>query len=155
MLKLNLGAADRKIDGFTSVDIVPPADIVADLAGPWPWPDSSVDEIIAFDIVEHLPDKCHTMNEMWRVLRNGGRATIEVPTIQGVGSVCDPTHLSYWSAGTFEYFEKDNFARERFRGSAYYGINADFKILSMEKSSYLNRFEEEVRKVKAVLEALK
>ena len=43
-MKLNLGACDRKFAGFLSVDIVPPADVICDLNGPWPWPDSSVDE---------------------------------------------------------------------------------------------------------------
>lgn len=154
-MRLNLGAADRHLAGFASVDINPPADFVCDLGLRWPWPDSSVDEIVAFDIVEHLPDKRLTMNEMWRVLRHGGVATIEVPTVQGVGSVCDPTHVSYWSAGSFEYYEKGNYARERFRDSSYYRINADFKIVCMEPSSYANRFGEIVTKVKAVLEAVK
>lgn len=153
LLKLNLGACDRRLPGFVSVDICPPADEIVDLSKPWPWADSSVDEIAAYDIVEHLADKIHTMNEIWRTLKPGGRATIEVPTTRGVGAVCDPTHCSYWSAGSFEYFEKGSPARERFRGS--YGVRADFKILKLEQSMYKNRFGEEVWKVKVVLEALK
>ncbi len=154
-MKLNLGANDRKFDGFRSVDIVPPADEIADLTQPWPWSDSSVEEILAFDVVEHLPDKRQTLNEIWRVLVPGGKATIEVPTIRGVGAVCDPTHVSYWSAGDFEYYEKGNFARERFRNSAYYGVKADFAILDISQSVYQNKFGEEVWKVKVILEALK
>lgn len=154
-MRLNLGACDRRIDGFKSVDICPPADIVADLSQRWPWDDSSVDEIMALDIVEHLPDKRHTLNELWRVLKHCGIATIEVPTTRGVGAVCDVTHVSYWCAGTFEYVEKGNYARERFRGSSYYGINADFKILNMDQSCYQNKFGEDVWKVRAVLECVK
>ena len=154
-MKLNLGANDRAFPGFLSVDIVPPADQIADLTQTWPWSDSSVEEIIAFDVFEHLPDKRHTMNELWRVLKPGGRATVEVPTISGVGACCDPTHNSLWSAGDFEYYEKGNFARERFRNSAYYGVKADFRIVSMEPSSYQNHFGETVTKVKVVLEAVK
>lgn len=152
-MKLNLGACDRTIPGYLSVDIVPPADILMDLSKPWNLPDSSVEEILAYDIVEHLPDKIQTMNEIWRVLKLGGRATIEVPTTRGVGAVCDPQHVSYWSAGSFEYYEKGNPARERFRAS--YGIRADFKILKLEQSCYKNRFGEEVWKVLVTLEALK
>lgn len=154
-MKLNLGSSDRHFPGFLSVDIAPPADWVCDLTKIWPWPDSSVDEVVAFDIFEHMPDKRHSMNELWRVLKPGGRATIEVPTIRGVGAVCDPTHCSYWSAGDFEYYEKGNYARERFRGSAYYGINADFRIVSAVQSDYDNKFGEKVWKVKVVLEAVK
>lgn len=155
LMKLNLGANDRRLVGFLSVDIVPPADVIADLTEPWPWPDSSVEEIVAHDVFEHLPNKRHTMNELWRVLRNGGKAVVEVPTIRGVGACCDPTHVSFWSAGDFEYYEKGNFARERFRGSSYYGVNADFKIISLTQSCYKNKFGEEVWKATAVLEALK
>ena len=154
-MKLNLGANDRAFPGFRSVDIVPPADEIADLTQAWPWPDSSVEAVLALDVFEHLPSKRHTMNELWRVLQPGGMATVEVPTLPGVGACCDPTHVSLWSAGDFEYYEKGNFARERFRGSSYYGVKADFRIVSMEPSSYQNRFGETVTKVKAVLEAVK
>lgn len=133
-MKLNLGAADRAVAGFRSVDICPPADEIADLTLTWPWPDSSVDEVLAFDVFEHLPDKRHTMNELYRVLKPGGIATIGVPdATDGDGGHCDPTHVSYWTGSDFEYYEKDNFARERFRNSPYYGVKADFLVLSFEK----------------------
>lgn len=154
-MKLNLGALDRAFPGFRSVDIVPPADEIADLTQRWPWADSSVDEVLALDVFEHLPNKRHTMNELWRVLQPGGMATIEVPTLPGVGACCDPTHNSLWSAGDFEYYEKGNYARERFRNSAYYGVKADFRIVSWESSAYQNKFGETVTKVKFVLEAVK
>ena len=154
-MKLNLGANDRAFPGFLSVDICEPADFIADLTKPWPWPDSSVDEALAFDVFEHLPDKRNTMNELFRVLKAGGKATIEVPVFPGVGAVCDPTHISYWSAGDFEYYEFGNFARERFRGSSYYGVKADFRILGHEFSVYSNKFGEEVKKFKIVMEAVK
>lgn len=154
-MRLNLGACDRVLQGFLSVDVVPPADVIADLTHPWPWPDSSVDEIVAFDVVEHLPDKRHTMNELWRVLKPGAVATIQVPTIRGVGAVCDPTHVSYWSAADFEYYEKGNYARERFRNSTYYGVKADFRIVKLSQNRGRNRFGEDVWSVKVVLEAVK
>lgn len=154
-MKLNLGACDRAFPGFLSVDIVPPADVIADLTLAWPWPDSSVDEVRAHDVVEHLPNKRHTMNELWRVLKPGGRATIEVPhATKGDGGHCDPTHVSYWTSGDFEYYEKGNFARERFRGSGYYGVRADFRIVSMDQRRYETRYGE-VYKITAVLEAVK
>jgi predicted SAM-dependent methyltransferase len=62
-MKLNLGASDRHIDGYISVDIVPPADQIADLADPWPWATSSIDDVIALDVIEHIGDCDHTMHE--------------------------------------------------------------------------------------------
>lgn len=155
-MRLNLGCCDRHLEGYLNVDIVPPADQIANLAEyPWPWADSTVDEVYAHDVFEHLPDKRATMNELWRILRNGGRADIWVPTIRGVGACCDPTHITYWSAGDFEYYEAGNFARERFRRSEYYGIKADFRIVSHEQIVYKNKFDEDVWKVRMILEAIK
>jgi len=154
-MKLNLGCSDRHFPApWVNVDMVPPADRIVDLREPWPWLDSSVEEIRAWDIIEHLPDKIHTMNEAWRALQPGGRFDIEVPTIRGAGAVCDPTHVSLWSASDFEYYEKGNFARERFRYSPYYGIRADFRILSLEQKNYPTKYDD-VWKVRTILEAVK
>lgn len=155
-MKLNLGANDRPFEGFLSVDIVPPADYIADLSQPWPWDNSSVDEILAFDVIEHLPDKRLTLNEMWRVLKPGGIARIQVPDAsEGDGAFCDPTHVSYWTCSSFEYFEKGTFERERFRSSAYYGIKADFRVASMERTRHERRRGAYVMEIQVVLETLK
>ena len=155
-MKLNLGACDRRLPGFLSIDIAPPADQLADLSKTWPWPDSSVDEVAAFDIFEHLPDKRHTMNELWRVLKPGGRATIQVPDAsEGDGGFCDHTHISYWTRSSFEYFCKGIPERERFRGSSYYCVKADFRLIEMNRKRCARRFGGFVMEIVVVLEALK
>ena len=156
-MRLNLGCCDRRIGpGWTNVDIVPPADVIADLSQPWPWADSSVDEVVAYDVFEHLPSKRHTLNELYRVLKPGGIATIEVPdAANGDGGFCDPTHTSYWTISDFEYWEKGNYARERFRNSAYYGVKGDFKIHRVTELCYPTKWGGEVWKITAVLEAIK
>jgi hypothetical protein len=127
--KLNLGCCDRKVPGYLGVDRVPgPAvDVIADLSKPWPWPDASIDEIMAHDIIEHLPDKILTMNETWRVLKPGGKAEIVVPTVDGPGAFQDPTHVSFWHRHSFWYFEAGSPYRERFAHS--YGVQARFRVL--------------------------
>lgn len=154
-VKVNLGACDRRYPGFVSVDIVPPADVVFDLSkAPWPWPDGSVEEVLAFDILEHLPDKRQTMNELWRILVPGGIAKIQVPhATDGDGGHCDPTHRSYWTTSDFEYYHPGFAERERFRN--YYGIRADFKVLSMNKVRFERRWGGHVVEIQAVLEAVK
>jgi hypothetical protein len=180
-VKLNLGCSDRIIPGFIGVDIAPPADQIVDLAGPWPWEDSSVEEVMAYDVIEHIGDcghslaKCackecwedgtlplrhrlgriHFMNELHRVLAPGARATIETPNAaRGVGYFQDPTHVSPWCMSTFKYFEHGAFAHTRL--AKPYGITAAFKIISMgETFSGAEGFGEAVWKIKAVLEAVK
>ena len=129
-MKLNLGCCDAVIPGFVNVDIVagPGVNEVADLSMPWPWPDNSVQLVRAWDIIEHLPDKIRTMNEMYRVLAPGGRAEIAVPTTDGTGAFQDPTHVSFWNRRSFLYYEAGNPYRERFANS--YGIKARFRTVS-------------------------
>jgi len=177
-MKLNLGASDRRIDGFISVDIAPPADQIVDLAWHWPWPDSSVDEVLAYDVCEHIVDmsgplsnellarargyvarhsigRVHFMNELHRVMKPGARATIETPDAsRGVGYWQDPTHVSPWCKSTFKYFEHGSFAHGRLGKS--YGITAAFRIIEMtDIPSHGEGWGEQVWKIRAVLEAVK
>jgi len=152
-IRLNLGAADRRFPGYLSVDIAPPADVVIDLSLPWPWPDSSVEEVFALDIIEHIADRIHFMNELHRVLRPGGRATIETPNAsRGAGYFQDPTHKSPWCLNSFQYFQDGSFAHKRLAKS--YGITARFKVLSLSERAYQDTHEE-VWKITAILEAAK
>jgi hypothetical protein len=129
-MKLNLGCCDAPVAGFINVDKADGigVDQVADLSFPWPWPDSSVQMVRAWDIIEHLPDKILTMNELWRVLAPGACAEIAVPTTDGPGAFQDPTHVSFWNRRSFLYFEAGNPYRERFADN--YGIAAKFRIVS-------------------------
>lgn len=189
-MKLNLGAADRHCEGFTCIDIAPPEcaacgptrDRTVDLGRAWPWADSSVEEVLASDVCEHVGDvsvrmnqdgthwfgnrdtvhfsassggRIWFMNELHRVLVPGGRATIETPNAaKGVGFWQDPTHVSPWCLSTFRYFEAGAFAHQRL--SKTYGITAAFKVLSLSESqSNGENPAETVFKIKAVMEAVK
>lgn len=129
-LKLNLGCCDACLSGFVNVDLVsgPGVDQAADLRDAWPWDENSVEHVRAWDIIEHLPDKIHTMNEIYRVLSPGGSAEIVVPTTDGPGAFQDPTHVSFWNRRSFLYYEAGNPYRERFARS--YGVRAKFKVAS-------------------------
>lgn len=115
-VKLNLGSCDLRIPGYRGVDIAPGpgVDELVDLREDWPWPDGSVDAVLAHDVIEHLPDAIHTMNELWRVLKVGAQADIVVPTTDGPGAFQDPTHRSFWNRRSFLYYEAGNIYCERF-----------------------------------------
>ena len=152
-MKLNLGCADRNFPGYLGVDIAPPADVVTDLRETWPWGDNSAEEILAFDLVEHLPDRIHTMNEAWRVLRPGGLFIIEVPNAaRGAGFAQDPTHTSQWCMNSFQYYEAGSFAVQRLARA--YGITARFKVASLTEKEYQDAHEK-VWKITAHLIAIK
>lgn len=126
-MKLNLGCSSAHHEGYTNVDLVPPADEIVDLSLRWPWKDNSVVAILGIDIVEHLPDKMHTMNEMWRVLMPGAIAELEVPTTNGECAFADPTHVSFWNRRSFFYYEDGHPYRKQYANA--YGIIACFKVV--------------------------
>jgi predicted SAM-dependent methyltransferase len=154
VLKLNLGACDRPAEGFLSIDIAPPADQIVDLGQyPWPWDSGSVEAVIAHDLLEHLPDRVKTMNELHRILAPGARADIIVPNAaKGAGQWQDPTHKSPFCLNSFQYFRHESFAQQRLARS--YGISASFRVVLLEESRYQDDYEE-VFKIHAVLEAVK
>lgn len=153
-MRLNLGCSDRLKTGYINVDSFRPPNAddsfqQADLTTYWTWPDSYVEEIVADDILEHLPDKIHTMNEAHRVLISGGLFRIFVPTTDGRGAWQDPTHVSYWNRNSFWYYTKGVAEYERFHVS--YGITACFNVVSEEMMEYSGN----VHKLSIVLEAVK
>ena len=103
-IKYNLGGEHK--DGFISVDLYSPgADIKWDLEKDWTFaPDNSADFVLASNIFEHLRDKTHTMNELYRILKMGGIAEIFVPSTDGRGAWQDPTHVSYWNVNSWSYW---------------------------------------------------
>lgn len=158
MKRVNLGCCDHRPSGeWVNVDIAEPADVIWDLrVAPWPFEDSSVDEVLARDVLEHLPDKRQSMNELWRILRPGGIARIQVPhATDGDGGHCDPTHCSYWTTSDFEYYHPGIAERERFRSSTYYAVKADFKMIDIKTLRFKRSFGGHVVEIQAVLEAVK
>jgi hypothetical protein len=128
-MKLNLGCGDTPMAGWHNVDIYPGPGVqqICDLNGPWPWGDSSIDAVRSWHTFEHLRNRVHTMNELWRVMAPGATAEIQVPTVDGVAAFSSPTHVSYWHRDTFLHFEAGKVHRERW--GARDGIVARFVAL--------------------------
>lgn len=130
MLKLNLGCGLDHKPGYLNVDQVEPADLIVDLAGHWPFDDSSVDEIFAHGVFQCLK-KIHAMNEAWRVLKPGGILNLAVPCIHRIGgnvnpaAFANPAHVSYWTLEDCGYYPE-----ERGRLEIARGIEAQFRVRS-------------------------
>lgn len=75
--------------GFSGVDVV--ANLGRDL---WPWKDNSVDEAHCSHMVEHLEpaERVHFVNELYRVLKPGGKCLIVCPHAFSVRAYGDLTH---------------------------------------------------------------
>jgi len=84
-LMINIGAGRTKlhpnlknleIEGGPDVDYVGSA---LDL----PFEDQSVDLVVTQEVLEHVPDPFLAMREIYRVLKHGGRAYVQLPFIIG------------------------------------------------------------------------
>lgn len=117
-LLIDLCGGFNSASGYINLDRIHGADIVCDLEGEWPLEASSVGVLRACDAIEHLKNPIHTMNEAWRVLAPGGWFMIDVPSSNGKGAFCDPTHVSFWNDLSFRYYSDPEFARyiPAFRG---------------------------------------
>ncbi len=113
LVKLDLGAGRHPKEGFLGVDAIkfPETAYVVDLAKPpWPWPDSSIDEVNSSHFVEHLdfnrhnPERVRFMNELWRVLKPGAKATIVTPHWCSNRAYGDFTHADKPVAEMFFYY---------------------------------------------------
>jgi predicted SAM-dependent methyltransferase len=162
MFRLNLGSNDDHRQGWTNVDIAPPADVLADLNQPWPWEDGTVERILANDVLEHLHSKIWAMNEAHRVLKPGGILELAVPSVMlsdgrvNPGAFADPTHQTFWTMDDRYYFceEWNNPQGERGRLGPAYGITALFRPHGWTLIDY-GAPGERRSKIHAVLEALK
>lgn len=104
---INLGCGAQKYEGVLGMDVLPKenVDIVHNLnETPWPIETSSVDVILGFHVFEHLADLNKIMEEVYRVLKPGGRLVIEVPYFRHVGAFQDPTHCHFFTSQTMAYF---------------------------------------------------
>ncbi|HYX12799.1 MAG TPA: glycosyltransferase [Nostoc sp.] len=131
-LRVDLGSGTNKPDGFIGVDIWPGLgiDIVADLSKNFPFEDNSVDEVRAHDVIEHLQDRLHTMNEIWRICKPGAKVDIRVPSTDGRGAFQDPTHISFWNINSFLYYCND--FPSYLELCKRYGFQGEFKAIQLE-----------------------
>lgn len=90
---LDLGAGDIPHPGAVTLDLRPGvAQVTAD-ARALPYPDGSVEQIFAFDLLEHFPraETQGVLKEWRRVLVPEGLLTVRVPNMHALA-----TQIAYW-----------------------------------------------------------
>ena len=128
-LKLNLACGQSKIDGYFGIDIKPgdTVDATMDLEQfPWDIESESAEEIICSHYVEHTSDLIKFMDEVYRILKPGGRIKVIAPYYNSMRCWQDPTHKRAISEATFLYFNKQ--WRETNKLD-HYGIQSDFDFV--------------------------
>ena len=130
--RMNIGSGKDYRPGYLNVDINQSTnpDLVFDLTSISEFPvtvnshvygeivfmEASLDEIVAIDVLEHIPDLERFMTHCLALLKEGGRFEILVPYDLSHGAWQDPTHVRafnehswlyytewFWYLGWFEY----------------------------------------------------
>lgn len=123
---IDLGGGIDSPEGWESCD-VHDAKVTANLDERWPFEDGSVGAFRAHDIIEHLKNPVHTMNEAWRCLTHGGLLLIEVPSTDGRGAFQDPSHVSFWNSNSFWYYTRE--AQQRY--IRHLGAQCRFQVVRL------------------------
>jgi hypothetical protein len=74
---------------------------------------NSVGCIVANDTFASIPpgEVIGVMNQCYDKLAPGGWLLIDVPSTDGRGAWCDPTHVSFWNELSFRYYTNKKFAK--------------------------------------------
>ena len=128
MMKLDLASGQAPAPGYKSVDIDPqlePDFCVNLFETPWPLDSDSVDRARCSHFVEHVPDLVGFMNELGRVMKDGGKVHIIHPYQFSIRAWQDPTHVRALNEASWLYYDA-NWRREN--RLSHYAITCDFEI---------------------------
>lgn len=145
-IKIDLGCGNKKVPNTIGVDKIklPDVDIICNLETiPWPFKDSSVDVIHCNHFLEHFSDTIKVMDEIYRIAKDGAMVNIIVPHVSYEGAFRDPTHKSFFTYRTFEYFTKEKNNVPKYYSKSNFKIE-DVKISFMKRHQPLSFFIEKI-----------
>ncbi len=126
-LRLNLGCGIDKKEGYINVDsskTVKPDKVWNLEKTPLPFKSNSVDEILAYHVLEHVNNFIKLMHDFNRICKDGAVIKIKTPFYSSWGQFNDPTHVRFFTPFTFNYFK---------RGGYSYQVGADKDLFLVKK----------------------
>jgi SAM-dependent methyltransferase len=126
-MKLHVGCGNDYKEGYINIDAskdVNPDKVWNLEKNPLPFKGDSVEEILAFHVLEHIHNFIPLMHEFYRVCKPGALIRIKTPFYSSWGQFNDPTHVRFFSPFTFNYFEgKQNYSHQ-----VKTGYKTNFKV---------------------------
>ena len=121
--------------GAPGVEHIAAADLTLQ---PIPFDDDSFDSVSAYDFLEHVPRVVpgvqptpfpfiNLMNEVWRVLRPGGRFYAVTPVYPHEKVFRDPTHVNVLTMKSHRYFTLPEL------GARMYGFRGSFRLVRQDR----------------------
>lgn len=133
LIKLDLASGQVPREGFEGVDaFAPNAKYKINLLKfPWPWMDSSVDEIHCSHFIEHIPMEEYEgqdllfafFDECYRILKPNSTMTVICPSARSNRAFQDPTHRRFIVGETFLYFNAEWREMNKLN---HYNVNCNF-----------------------------
>jgi predicted SAM-dependent methyltransferase len=122
---LDLGCGKDKKEGYFGIDIsaLKGVDMVHDLNKGIPFQNNSIEKIFTKHFLEHVNNPLFLIEEMYRVLKKGGKTEIIVPHWSWYGSYTF-MHRRFFHSLDFYFLEPNN-------PSNYY-TKAKFKVMSVK-----------------------
>lgn len=107
-MRIELGGGMLCEDGWVNLDPVHGEGEWKRRAQDVPWPAEGVEMVRASHVLEHVPagkERISVFNEAHRVLLPGGTFRVIVPLAPDWRAFADPTHVSFFVAESFGYFD--------------------------------------------------
>ena len=103
-VKLNLGCGKDYREGYINVDIVSNVkpDILTDLNFNLPLRDCIAEEVLLIDVLEHINDPCHLIEEIYRCCRTKAKVIVRVPHFTSATTYADMQHKRGFSVRVFD-----------------------------------------------------
>jgi predicted SAM-dependent methyltransferase len=108
-MKINIGGGLKRFEGFVNVDADPntkPEYLHNLEKEKLPFEDSTVEEVKAHHILEHIHDLGHVIKEIYRVCKNGAVVDIAFPHHFARNFFGDYTHCRALTVEMFKQFSK-------------------------------------------------
>lgn len=154
--KLNLGCGTDIKPDYVNLDVaaLDGVDIIHDLESfPYPFEDNTFEEIVAINVLEHLPDTIKVLEELWRIGRPGAKVIIRVPYWNSLDFVTDPTHIRFFSEHTFEFFDptKARYQRRPYYSKTRLQIQKEYFYVYLPKKGYVKMHNRLIKKLLSIL----
>lgn len=131
--RIDIGCGTTPRAGYSGIDFMalPGVEIIRDVERHGlPFSDSTITHVYTAHFLEHVRSLVFVMNEIHRVCCHDAIVEISVPTLLGPYAAADPTHVHFFNARTFSYFEAGS--------EPYAGIVKGFQILEQSVGFSLN-----------------
>ena len=141
-MKLNLGCGNNYREGYVNIDSS--KDVKSDKVWnlertPLPFKKDSINEILAYHVLEHINNFIPLIHDFWRIAKKGSLIKIKVPFYSSWGQFNDPTHVRFFSPFTFDYFRKSIYSHQVGAKEDMFFIEKIKLNFGIGKSSIMNK----------------